>query len=198
MFHSTLLRTEMIRSLSPLRENTACRMILNLWKTAWFLKLKGPIFNFVRRKSCTQVQIRTSFESLKELWSKAIDGTLTFSRWSWRESMRRSPTGCQDPLITSAWRSLRSSSSVASWSSWSLSRASSSFLCQSAECRFNFSHSVLTSSACFRRSRVTFWALSSGGSSKLVIWQGFRPQSFLFKKKKTLLKRSSWKKESTV
>lgn len=145
--------------------------------------LKGPNFNSVRRKDCIQVHIRTSFESLKGLWGKAVDGTLTFSRWSWRESMRRSPTGCQDPLITSAWRSLRSSSSVASWSSWSLSSASSIFLCQSAECRFNFSHSVLTSSACFRRSRVTFWALSSGGSSKLVIRQGFRPHSFLFLKK---------------
>lgn len=101
--------------------------------------------------------------------------------------MRRSPTGCHDPLITSAWRSLRSSSSVASCSSWSLSRASSIFLCQSAECRFNFSHSVLTSSACFRRSRVTFWAFSSGGSSKLVIRQGFRPHSFLCLKKKNNL-----------
>lgn len=146
----------------------------------------------MRSKHCTPIQFETIW-SLKGPQSTAIDGTLTFSRWSCSVSIRRSPTGCHDPLITSAWRSLRSSSSVASWSSWSLLRASSIFLCQSAECRFNLSHSLLTSLACFRRSRVTFWALSSGGSSKLVIWQSFRPHSFLFKK--TLLKRSQWKKE---
>lgn len=92
--------------------------------------------------------------------------TLTFSKWSWRESISRSPTGCQDPLNTSAWRSFRSTSSIASWRPCSLSRASSIFFCQSADCRFNLSHSVLTSSACLWRSFVTLWALSSGGSSK--------------------------------
>lgn len=173
----------MMRSLSSLRKKYICQKTLNLQKMALLWKIKGPILNFLRWKHRKWVQIRTSFESLKGPWSHPVNGTLTFSRWSWRESMRRSPTGCHDPLITSAWRSLRSNSSVASWSSWSLSRASSIFLCQSAECRFSFSHSVLTSSACFRRSLVTFWALSSGGSSKLVTQQGFRQHSFLCLKK---------------
>lgn len=92
--------------------------------------------------------------------------TLTFSKWSCRESISRSPTGCQDPLNASAWRSFRSSSSIASWRPCSLSRASSIFFCQSAERRFSLSHSVLTSSACLRRTLVTFWALSSGDRSK--------------------------------
>lgn len=156
-------------------------------KTGWYVKLKKII-----KKILYKLKWVLLGRSLK------AKSTLTFSRWSWRESMRRSPTGCQDPLSTSAWRSLRSSSSSASWSSCRLSRASSAFLCQSAECMFNLSHSVLTSSACFCRSRVTFWALSSGRSSKLAIWQGFRPHPFLLKKKKHCWKGQTRRKEGNV
>ena len=108
--------------------------------------------------------------------------TLTFSKWSCRESISRSPTGCQDPLNTSAWRSFRSSSSIASWRPCSLSRASSIFFCQSADCRFSLSHSLLTSSACLCRSLVTFWALSSGDSSKCESQKAFKTYSVLEEK----------------
>lgn len=108
--------------------------------------------------------------------------TLSFSKWSCRESMSRSPTGCQDPLNTSAWRSLRSSSSIASWRLCSLSRASSIFFCQSADCRFSLSHSVLTSSACLWRILVTLWALSSGDSSKCESQKSFKKYSVLEEK----------------
>lgn len=108
-----------------------------------------------------------------------IAGTLTFSRWSCRESMSRSPTGCQDPLNASAWRSFRSSSSMASWRPCSLSRASSIFFCQSADCTFSLSHSVLTSSACLCRSLVALWALSSGDRSKCESGGAFKTYSIL-------------------
>lgn len=100
--------------------------------------------------------------------------TLTFSKWSCRESISRSPTGCQDPLNASAWRSFRSSSSIASWRPCSLSSASSIFFCQSADWRFSLSHSVLTSSACLCRSLVTLWALSSGDRSKCESKEAFK------------------------
>lgn len=105
--------------------------------------------------------------------------TLTFSKWSCRESISRSPTGCQDPLKASAWRSFRSSSSIASWRPCSLSRASSIFFCQSADCRFSLSHSALTSSACLCRSLGTLWALSSGDRSKCESEEAFKTYSAL-------------------
>lgn len=100
--------------------------------------------------------------------------------------MRRSPTGCHDPLITSAWRSLRSSSSP--WPPFA------KFL-ESFEASSYFSASQPSAGSIFPTcvdSQPAFVGVvghsglsPSGGSSKLAKWQGFRATfAFVFLKKK--------------
>ncbi len=85
--------------------------------------------------------------------------------WYCKSSMSRSPTGFQEFFTVSACRSLKSSWSWASWSSISLSMASSSCCCQSTAAAPRFFHRTVTSSTSLRNMRPTFWTLSSGLTS---------------------------------
>ena len=88
--------------------------------------------------------------------------TMVFSMWSCRESISRSPTGCQVALASSAWVSRRSSWSMELCSSWSRSKARSTWLCQPPTCPFRRSHRSLTSPVCLRMARANPRAFSSG------------------------------------
>lgn len=88
--------------------------------------------------------------------------TTVLSMWSCRESISRSPTGCQVALASSARVSRRSSWSMELCSSWSRSKARSTWLCQPPTCPFKRSHRSLTSPVCLRIARANPRAFSSG------------------------------------
>lgn len=88
--------------------------------------------------------------------------TMVLTMWSCRESISRSPTGCQVALASSARVSRRSSWSMELCSSWSRSRACSTWLCQPPMCPFRRSHRSRTSPVCLRMARANPRAFSSG------------------------------------
>lgn len=88
--------------------------------------------------------------------------TTVLLMWSCKESISRSPTGCQVALASSARVSRRSRWSMELCSSWSRSNARSTWLCQPPTCPFRRSHRSLTSPVCLRMARAKPRAFSSG------------------------------------
>lgn len=125
---------------------------------------------------CRGVELSRSVDDYDALMptTAVVPLTMVLSMWSCRESISRSPTGCQVSLASSAWVSLRSSWSMELCSSWSRSRARSTWLCQPPMCPFRRSHRSITSPVCLRIARAKPRAFSSGVRS------GRRKRSQLF------------------
>lgn len=96
--------------------------------------------------------------------------TVVLLMWSCRESMSRSPTGCQQPLTSSGRLRCTSSWSIALCRSWSFSRERSTCSCQPPTCPSSLSQRSRTSAACFRIALATRWAFSSGDNSERRRW----------------------------
>lgn len=92
--------------------------------------------------------------------------TSVLSMWSCRESISRSPTGCQEALVSSAHVSRRSSWSIELCRSWRRSKARSTWLCHPPTCPFRRSQRSFTSPVCLQIARAKPRAFSSGVGSE--------------------------------
>lgn len=109
--------------------------------------------------------------------------TMVLSMWSCRESISRSPTGCQVALASSACVSRRSSWSMELCSSWSRSKARSTCVCQPPTCPFSRSHRSLTSPVCLRMALASSLAFSSGvrsGGREMTSFKSYRTFFFFY------------------
>lgn len=134
--------------------------VYNLWTIC-----KIRLINHSKSLGFTQCLFR---QTQRPMWRQKRTGgslTMVLSMWSCRESISRSPTGCQVALASSARVSRRSSWSMELCSSWRRSRARSTWVCQPPTCPFRRSHLSRTSPVCLRMARANPRAFSSGVSS---------------------------------